>query len=384
MRRVALAVVLASLVVLAGCGGTGGSPTATQTSTATDTPTDTPTQSPTPTPTPDPFASVEYPDGASADGFTAPGGVARNQRRLLNDTSYTLQYEEVAVSGPQEGDSAVVRTTYSPDRSVTTIDTSQGGTDSNVSIFSGPEETVLQSSNETTTGYTYYERNASITATFYRFYGLQIPGQFTGQYLRAFNYDVVGTEQRGGHTYIEYESTGVNESFVGQGGTPGYTAGDLRIVLRDDGLVTAVEGSVTADGEAGETTRELSYQVTDVGSTTVERPTWLVETVPSVTAEPVAGGQVMAITNEGPTDLDGGTIEIRMRLTGQTTFDDLASGETIYVTARQDGGGLNMTVHDERPTPRSGDLDFTSAERMIVSVLSNPFQYVLDGRADEE
>jgi len=382
MRRVALAVLLASLVVVAGCGGTGG--TETETSTDMTTPSETATPSPTATPTSDTLDSVEYPDGAAADGLTDPTAIASSQRGLLNDTSYTLVYEAEATSGPQEGNTAFVRTTYTPDRSVTNIATSQDGVGSNVTIFSGADATVLRSSNESTTGYAYYERNSSFVASFYRFYGLQVPGQFTGQFLQAFEYEAVDTEQRDGHTYIVYESTGVNQSFVDRSGTTEYTEGDLRLVLRDDGLVTGLEGSATATTQEGETTREVSYEVTDVGATTVERPTWLEETVPAVSAEPVGDGKVLAITNEGPSDLDAGSIGVSLSISGQTEFDGLAAGETVYVTATQDGGSLNLTVHDERPTTGEDNIDFSAAERVVVSVQSQPFQFFLDGQAEEE
>jgi hypothetical protein len=358
MRQVALAVVLASLVALAGCGGAtdGGSPTSTGSDTQAS-----PTATATSTPS---LEDVDYPDGAGADGFTDPSGLQVRQQALLNETSFTLSYDVERVAGPKSGTNASLHTVYTPEGSVTNLNSES----SNAVIWSDEGGTALKSGSEGQTSYAYYDRNSSYVEDVYRNYGLSIGPQLVRQYIEAFEYEATGTYRSDGHTYVEYESTAVNESYGEGGQKTNFVGGNVSLVLRGDGLVTEFDAETTVETDEGKSERESTYRVTDVGSTTADEPGWLDQEIPTVEAEPVGDGSVLKVTHAGGPAIEGGQLLVSVSSFGQVQLEEFSDGDTVYVTAVEDGRQLNLTLHDQRPEPGADAVDFSAADEVLLQI----------------
>lgn len=399
MRTALMTVALALVVVLAGCGATTGSdsPTATtaEPAAATDTPTPTsgggsgeatPTPTATAEPTPTPLSGVAYPDGTGPRGFSNASKLAVTQSEILNTTAHSIDYSVAFHSGEQAGVRSWMTASDNGEQMLLDIK-STGETSTNTSIWVDGGTVATKSELETGNQYGYFEGGSSLFASIYGNFNVVIASQLTRQFAAGLEWRATASTTEGGHEFIRYESTGVNESFVEQSSTSNFTAADVTLVVRDDGLVTEISGTATVETDSGSEKRSIDYTVSDVGSATVSEPAWLTEDIPQLDASVVGDGKVIELTHSrGPT-LSAAALSVRMDFSGgKADLASLSAGETVYLTATEGASSsiLNVTVHESMPSPGADAVVFTNASRVVVSVQGETVSISLSAYQAEE
>jgi len=368
MNRVS-AIVVVSLVVLAGCssflgGPATSSPTPTVTPAGTATPTPTVQPSPTitqtatpeltPTATPTATPDEDLAPGVTAEGIVNPVALlSAHQGTLLADGFVVnVTYENVAndtvqwrttqhtVAGPG-GERARQRSTAGePGVPVTAQE-----------IWHNTTHTTVRTTNDNTSDYTVRDR-------------LTPPESLVwpGPVLRlvqddADAFEVTAVEQRDGTRFVTLSAT---VDRVGGDGTADTTA---TLVVDERGTVHSLEATTNYGG--GDDWR-VTYTVEQVGGVAPEPPAWLAD-VPSS-----ASLVVHLFTDMGPegvvqldhTGGDAVPADTFVTVLGNGTLyeaqldEPLQPGETLYVYVAPDTGELRLTTTE----PAAGEYDPVPAE----------------------
>lgn len=252
MRHATVTILVAVLAVSAGCGGAlNGEPTTDATTTA-----GTPTATPTATPTRTPVAVTGFPavDGTEVNETAL---VAAHERGLSN-VSYTLALEQradetdIRVDARREGDRELLTTTVN-----------------------GTSET------DYTDGSTEYIRteqaNGSVT---YRNRSVSDPSRYTGEvviddFVDSADHAPVGVTTYDGVEVVELTAARADVKPDALVGNTTVETFESRLLVDRSGRVRLFEYRIvgTTDGEPF--SFRLRFRLSDVGSTTVERPDWV-------------------------------------------------------------------------------------------------------------
>lgn len=259
MRKQIAAIGVAVLLVFAGCsaGGDGGGTTAAPETTGTA-PGDTTTAT-----------DTEPVYDSPLDAAT----VAENHESAIRDAgTFTL----VSTSNQTQGDQSFgVTSSIAADLETGEYFSRQNANSRIVETYGFGNGTAYQrlelSENETRYVVPQQSTNTSQLAT----------GNIRS-FVNAFAFDHVGTESVDDTSTHVYEASGfedLNQSASGFGdlSEENVTSIDARVYVTDDGLVKQFEYSVSVSTENGEATVGVQQRYTDVGSTTVEQPSWLDE-----------------------------------------------------------------------------------------------------------
>lgn len=272
-RRVLAAVAVAALVLLAGCGG--ADQTATESpgmggespeGTAEGTPTASATSTPTPS---DPFAGVSMAPGTTEDGVTNASELLAAHASALDGRSVTVDMDfTLEVNGSGQNVSFRGKVTPDDDRGWMRIDL-QDGTGTYYTESGTTYQKVVQN------GETSYGTTTSVSAipTKPRF-GADIRIRSA---ITAANWTATGVVERDGEQLIRYEATDVDlpDSVNVSGDTTTETSGTL--LVGEDGAVHYVAVHTRVESSDETVVYSIEVDLTDVGSTTVERPDWVDE-----------------------------------------------------------------------------------------------------------
>lgn len=276
LRNLVLVVVVATLAVTAGCNSVG-SGQATETPAANATPTATDTATPT-------------------DGPETPES-ALNGSELHDETASAV---EDAGSYTSTVDAVVVVNATSGESEITTNTTTQVDFDAGVGLRERAQTTASSTLDQTirtdvyTDGNTSYRRQNSSRGVTYdnqtgtpeglgSFRPVNVTSYDQSTYALAnltdaFVWEENGTETVDGTTTTRYTITGVANAapIVGQS-EANITASSGSVYVDSDGAVRRVTLAYTLENEQAQatSTTELTFTLTDFGSTTVEEPDWL-------------------------------------------------------------------------------------------------------------
>lgn len=255
-RRAAIAGLLALTIVLAGCqfGGTG-----TDVGEITDDGTVTATA------TPDPFEGVSPPPGVDGNGVGDVDALMDAHAAALDGTSATVDVRfHLTVNGTAQNVSLQGKTVPGSESGWMAVELPDG-----VGTY------------YTEDGTTYYREIVNETAR----YGTtgdvsaipERPRFGADERIRtaveSAEWEPAGTVERDGRTLVEFRATSVDPPDVNTTGDTTVTS-DGRLLVDTDGVVHHVEVSTTVDEEGGTVQYSLSVTLSDVGSTTIERPEW--------------------------------------------------------------------------------------------------------------
>lgn len=256
MRRATAVVLIAVLVLLAGCGGTAGGETTTPATEGSETPTATSTATPTETPTRTPI---------SASGFPAVDGTEVNEtllatvhRRALSNVSYTLVLEEhvndtdVRVEARREGNVSLLRTTV-------------GNT----------------SETDYTNGSTEYIRSERKNGTFT--YRNRTVGNATPYTAKLVVDDYIDSAEHAPVAITTYEGTRVVDLTATRAdikpdalvANTTVDAFESRILVDRRGRIRLFTYRISGTTNGDPFGFRLRFRLSNVGSTTVERPDWV-------------------------------------------------------------------------------------------------------------
>ncbi|WP_336133334.1 DUF7537 family lipoprotein [Natronomonas amylolytica] len=273
-RRVALTVVVALFLALAGCSALpvwddGGN-------TAPEAGTDTPTATPTPTesvPNADPggdggdgVEDASYPPGYNASGVSDPGtATAAHVDALLGYSSYIFTYQSRLETA--EGNSSFAYTTASDNEDEVAYavrDTSRGPQ----AAYYEDDRVYLRDETSDETRYNSTDREYDME----EFSGVQ----FVGPLLGAVEYndaEVIETESGTYFRYTSAEVTNPEEILGTQVDDNDIDRFDVSIVVDADGTVREAMFVVEADNDVS-----ARMSLSEINSTNVERPEWFDET----------------------------------------------------------------------------------------------------------
>jgi len=399
MRRALLALLVASMIAVAGCAG-GPAPTDTETTAPGGTPTDTPADMPTDTPgdggsvteTPDGEDPTDTPADGDAtdtpeDGDTAPpsengfppgvdGSTVTNATALqaahfdaLSGSSFRVDVSETG--GPNPLSFTIRNGSGSVD-----LELSEVGGDGATSIhITENVTTVFNNSRTPPKVYSYGSTSQQFGTLF--LYAI-IFRAYPSQQLSAGTFEVDGTVTQDGEELTRLSATGVNETAVEGGGSTSSeaTLTDMsgEVLVRSDGLVREMRLQQTFDTGS---TSELSFSVSGFGSTSAPEPDWI-EEAPRVEGSLSEDGTVMKLSHTGGPEipanttltLSSGGFGGGITPTNVTLPTSLAPGDSVYVYATDSLRDPTVEVSVDEPSPTDA-LNLSEASPQVSGVLGD-------------
>ncbi len=376
MRRVLLVLVVASMILVAGCSSdSSDTPTPTMEGDGdTDTPgdgTDTPgdgTDTPgdgTDTPgdgTETPGDGTDTPgDGTETPGDGQPPGVEDGEvnSSAIRAAHYsTLQNSSFQVDVSEEGGEDPVTFTLQNGSGAIRMGIEQSD-GSGVSQFYISEEFITRFNNTQSPPKTYSYGSTSEQFTVAFTYSILF-GLYPGQQLNVGIFETDGTVTQDGEQLTRLSVTGVNETAVEESG---FFSGDANltdmsgeILVRSDGLVR--EMSLQQFFDDGQT-QNLSFALSGLGSTSATEPDWIGE-APQLEGSLSQNGTVMELAHTGGPEVPVGTnLTVAsggfgggLAPTNVTLPESVSEGDSVYVYAT--GSAFNPTVEvrvNDEPSP---------------------------------
>lgn len=263
-RRVLVALAVAWMVVVAGCGGAG-----TATEHGTDevaSATGTPTATSTPTPTPS-LSAVDPPSGLTRDGVTDVEALFLAHKTSLSDTAATVSIAfRLSVNGSGRDVSLLGEYTPDTDRGWMQVTFPDG-----VGTYYTEGDTTyerVERDGQTTYGTT---DQVSAVPQEPRF-GADIRIR---EAIEAGSWEATGVVVNDGTTLLRYEATEVTlpDSVTADTGNTVETRGEL--LVSEDGMIHHVSIYTKVESSDGTVVYEIDVSLSDLGSTTVEEPDWI-------------------------------------------------------------------------------------------------------------
>lgn len=281
MSRPILAGLLALLLVFAGCNAIslGG-----ETQTATLTPAAVPTDEPTPTPV------RQLAPGLTGAGVTDPFTLAATHSSILNDTSYTFRENAtVRYANGTIADRSVTRTQFAANENRFHI--VQNGSDMavrglrGVSLWSNGERVFMARMSDNGTSYNVPRGSDSEPVSPRRFLSFGTNRERIASLFRSVETRVADSEQRNGTTRYRVESTTVTNRGAFENDWQNPRNVTLIADIDSQGLVREyrLTYAATLDGAPVRIERHVRY--TDIGNTTVERPSWYDDAIERTTPQ---------------------------------------------------------------------------------------------------
>lgn len=262
-----LVVAVAALAVLAGCTGGGGPSTATPTNNTTDSPAnDTELE-------PMEELNGSYLNNATTAAVEDGGSYTRN-------TSY---YYEINTTLQQS--SSWANTTQRAE-----FDANRGVRQTTNTVLSEPP-VVSTSTIYTDENGSYARVNESQNISYNSQSGLEVVNLTTYNQnytfmTAAFEYEANGTETIDGTTTVRYTSTNLSDaSYLGGGENVTVSNETSTLYVDADGVVRQAHVAYALEADRGTSETDLTITLTDIGSTTVEEPSWLSEATSATPTE---------------------------------------------------------------------------------------------------
>lgn len=356
-RRWPVAVCVALLLVVAGCGGTTA-PTDTATPSGTATTTGSPSETPTET-----RSEGQYPPGVDDDGDLADVTAlldAHEAETADRTVGYSYQWSGPASSAERRyvrrangtAYRSVFNRTIGEDSVSEEFYWSDGRGYSRFRFDNQTRYAVVQNTTELVTAWTHATGGGGPRAV------LQV-------ILSAGNYSVDGTVERDGRTFVRLTATEPDSSV--DHSTEYY---DGTVLVTPAGVVYSVDATYGDEAGSGVTERatmslELTTDVEWAGT-----PAWIDE-LPRLAISTVEDGRTLAIQNTGGTALPANVTFVvavadvavdrpfEQGVTGTVaTTGPLAPGDIRYVTVDGEASSPTFTLHDD---PTQGEYAIRAA-----------------------
>ena len=396
MRRVLLVLLVASMVAIAGCStGTDTPESTTVAGDVTDTPgdgdgpvTDTPGAG-----TDTPGAGTDTPGtGTDTPGAGQPPGVGD---RGVNGSAIAAAHYSIVrnssfrVDVSEDGGSTPVTFTLLNGTDGARIDIEQSGTDRIERFYISPE--FVTNFNDTASPPKTYSVGPTGEQFAVGFTYAILFGLYPGRQLGVGTFETNGTVTQNGEQLTRLSVTGVNETAVRENdfSSANGTLTDMtgEILVRSDGLVREMSLRQTFDD--GET-RDLSFELSGLGSTSAAEPDWIDE-APRLEGSLSPNGSVMELTHTGGREVPAGTnltlasggFGGGLAPTNVTLPQSVSEGDSVYVYAT--GEPFNPTVEvsvNDEPSP-TGALNLSQYSPQVSGTLGE-VRFVIGVPDDED
>jgi hypothetical protein len=373
-------VALLVCAALAGCSfadvGAAGPRTQAETLTpvplAESTPSERPTRQPltaTRTPAATPFA---LPDGYGRGGLTDARVAARSHRLALdNRSNYRLEAEAVVVEADSPRRTTSTRRLVS--RNATLVQVRKNGS-LTLAVYETPEAIYanrydlprsrfrLQSRLVTIEGPTVNRQFSDVVSA------LRYRRGAASNIISNAEWGAVGVAETENETVLEYRSTRPARPLSGDAGLTQYEA---RLLVDESGLArfAGVRGVLATDDGVGE--RVYTTRISDLGSTTVDPPTWLLNVA---AASATSRDGYFVVENTGEQAIPLSTVEVDSADSGYGTSlnSTLAPGDRLYVSANPDVASYRFArspPEDGSYEPMDGTVTVTLGDESVAVVV---------------
>ena len=355
MSRPLLAVVLAGMLLLAGCSGAPGTTTDPTVTDSTTAPTDSTVANSTATPSPSPTATevpatgtppaeLSFPNGTNADGIDNASALIEAHFAALNESTYRVRATQTHNDGPEEflvaeagervrirSDSGVTlgRNTWS------TANQTVGRTED--PLWSDDDSVSYTVNGRGTLRHELAENLPSLYAT------VPLTGIGYGEFAFA------GVVDHDGDRLLRFVATDANESVVEAQNRLSISSYDATLLVSENGMVHEAtvdmrSQNATYRGENGTYFSNTEYTAT----TGVEPrpPSWL-SNVPDISVSLTGNGSLLAIENDGTVAVENATVNLGPFGPYETIEGPFEPGETRYLGVEADSGDLVLA--SERP-----------------------------------
>ncbi|MFB6228842.1 MAG: hypothetical protein ABEH88_09835 [Halobacteriales archaeon] len=384
MRRLLLALVVASMVVVAGCSG-GSSDTDTPTPTTgvdgvTATPGDgTGTVTPgdgTGTVTPGDGTGTVTPGdgtGTATPGDGQPPGVGDGE---VNSTAISAAHNSLLrgssfqVNVSVEGGENPIAFTLSNGTSAARIDIREADGDGVARFYVSPDYvTRFNNTQSPPKTYSYGSTGTQFRVAFT--YAILLRA-YPSQQLNLGTFEENGTVTRNGEELTRLSATGINQTAVEESGAfsnANLTDMSGEVLVRSDGLVR--EMNLQQSFENGQT-QNLSFSLTGLGSTSADAPGWIGE-APRLEGSLSANGTVMELAHTGGPEIPAGTnltlSSGTLAPTNVTLPESVSSGDSVYVYAIGDVVNPTVEVSVNDPPSPSDAIDLSQYSPQVSGTL---------------
>ena len=265
-RRTIAILAVVALVAVAGCSGLTGSDDPSETEGPTDamTDTDSPGESTTTSGGPS-LADVSYPAGATEGGFDNVSAVAAGHADALAESAYAVSLSQQSTEGNRSSELRYdVRSNPDSQRVAGTLATSNyrnqwygNATHQHANVTTDGSSNLQV--RERSTDFSENHRQETLSPT-------------VRSVLASGNYTATAVVERNGETAVRYELEAYNASENPDFETESATG---TVVVGESGVVYEASLAVTGTSNGSDVSLELTYEVTETGDVSVERPAWV-------------------------------------------------------------------------------------------------------------
>ena len=355
-RKVALTLLVAVLVALAGCGGnvnqtTTASPNDTTTASprgGTSTPTDTSTNS-------KPLSSITLPDGISQSSVEETK-LLETHKEALNSASFTENIRVAIATGVNLKDPRVTSSAHTarvnPSNGKALV-LRQSGDAQSKEMYSFGSMAYIKTTQDGSTQYAASSRMLSVNELVAPF--------LVKPYLDAAAYTPQKVVTKNGQSFIKLRVTGIENPQIIRNQMQAKSVSNATgsALVDTTGRIHSLELTIQFTPEQADVTNEIrvSMNLKNVGSTNIEKPSWVSQAKKTALATDISlvNGQYVKVT---PTN---GELKMGMAfyvfLKGQgdskvTVPQEVASGESVFIYAQ--GGEIKLSTTEPSNAQKIG------------------------------
>lgn len=342
-RRAVAALLVGTLVVLAGCGGAFGGDDGGPTS-----PGD---------------ADGALPAGVSADGVANSSQLASAHATAITAAGFVAEYEfnaTVSTQGSTVTQSTAQTVRAEPDLTGFSVSATRTQTGQTVETdtWGNGSVAVSRSIVGNRTRYTTPPGGVNRTQQFSL-------ATTISSLVPVADYELSDRETVDGTERVILTADAVN-AFVGESGLglAAENVSDLssRLVVGLDGVVYGLELSFNQSTSQGPASFDIGFEVTETGDRTVQRPAWVTEalanvTIVDLTADVTDG--VVGVTHEGGDTVPNGTTvvaQVEGSVYQGTVSEPIEPGETVYVALDREAGELSLVTERSAASSVAGEV----------------------------
>ena len=355
-RKVALTLLVAVLVALAGCGGnvnqtTTASPNDTTTASpggGTSTPTNTATNSKS-------LSSITLPKGISQSSVEETQLLATH-KEALKASSFTKNIRVAIATGANLKDPRVVTSTHTArvnPSNGNALALSQSGNGQSKEMYSSGSMAYIKTTQDGNAQYAASSRMLSVNEI--------VAPYLVKPYLDAAAYTPEKAVTKNGRTLIQLRVTGIENPQIirDQMQAKSVSNASGTALVDTTGRIHNLDLTIQFTPEQANVTNEIrvSMNLKNVGSTSIKKPSWVSQAKKTALATDIAlvNGQYVKVT---PTNgnLKAGT-EFYVFLKGQgdskvTVSEEITSGESVYIYAQ--GGEIKFSTSEPSSAQKIG------------------------------
>jgi hypothetical protein len=347
VRTPAVALAMAALVVLAGCGGvldSGAGPADGTTTVSVD--------------------PGSLPDGVTEDGITNTSQLAQSHAAGLSETGFSASYELIVTLQTPQGTreqeiSQMVRASSGMTHFFVNATNAQGTQSANTQYWGN--DSIGLTRNQVGNQTTFQKLPDSLDRA----------NRFTlaaslSQLLNVGDYGITATESVDGETRFTLSANSVNSSF-GSGSPGGIDASNVSnvsssVVVDESGIIHAFDLSFNASAASGNAQYKVSFEVTGTSDVSISSPSWIGDALANVTDANLSASftdGIVSISHQGGDPVPS-TSQLIVQANGSiyqgTVERSIEAGQTVYLSLNRSAGSVAVVDNESAASQMTGPI----------------------------